>query len=160
MKLNTTLYVSPIVTEGKFDDVYIEDTSFELNRKDSILRINFEMFYFRDGKRTVISTASLGFQGMNDDVNSTNEKTLFKFNDSEDTHGLIQYFLDNNGMYPENSEIVNWGFPSFEDALTYLNGGSFQNPELHPVNDFVKDWIRNSVIMKSEAIGNQFEFVE
>ncbi|EJG02289.1 hypothetical protein [Flavobacterium sp. F52] len=160
MKLNTTLYVSPIITEGKFDDVYIEDTSYQLDRNNSILRINFEMYYFRNDQRIVISSASLAFQGMNDDEISTNVKTLFKYTDSNETHGLIQYFIDNEGAYPENSEIVEWGFPSFEDALTYLDGGSFQSPELFPKNDFVRDWILNSVVMKGEAIGQQFQFVQ
>lgn len=158
MKLNTTLYVSPIITEGKFDDVFIEDTSFELDRINSILRINFEMFYFRNEQRIVLSFASLAFQGMNSDEISTNRKTLFKFENSE-PQGLIQYFIDNNGEYPENAEIVDWGFPSFEDALIYLDGGSFQNPELFPKNDFVRNWILNSVVMKGEVIGQQFQFV-
>jgi hypothetical protein len=56
--------------------------------------------------------------------------------------------------------MVDWGFPSFEDALTYLSGGSFQSPELLPINDFVKNWIKSSVVMKGEYIGTQFEFVE
>lgn len=157
MKLNTALYVSPIITEGKFDDVFIEDTSYELDRQNSILRINFEMYYYRNEQRIVLAKSSLGFEGMNDDLISTNRKTLFKYEDSE-PQGLIQYFIDNNGSYPENAEIVDWGFPSFEDALTYLDGGSFQSPELFPINDFVRNWILNSVVMKGETIGQQFQF--
>ena len=56
--------------------------------------------------------------------------------------------------------MVDWGFPSYEDALLYLNGGSFQSPEIQPVNEFVKAWILNNVVMKGEFIGKQFQFVE
>ena len=61
---------------------------------------------------------------------------------------------------PENYFMVDWGFPSYEDALLYLNGGSFQSPEIQPVNEFVKAWILNNVVMKGEFIGKQFQFVE
>jgi hypothetical protein len=68
--------------------------------------------------------------------------------------------MSKGGDYPTNYTMIDWGYPSYEDSLTYLSGGSFQTPELQPVNDFVKAWILNTVIMKGEYIGIQFEFVE
>lgn len=159
MKLKAINYTSPILTEGKFDNVFIEETSFELKRNDSYFRINFEMYYLIGQERVVLEKAYLAFQGMNNDANSSNETATFQFNDSEEIHGLIEYLEKNNGAFPENFTMVNWGFPSFEDALSYLIGGSFESPEIHPANEFVKNWIKNKIAMKGEFIGKQFEFV-
>ena len=56
--------------------------------------------------------------------------------------------------------MIDWGYPTFEQALNYLNGGTFASPEIHPVDQFVKNWILNTVQMKSELIGVQFKFVD
>ncbi|WP_268846465.1 hypothetical protein [Flavobacterium aestivum] len=160
MKLIAQNYVSPIITEGTFQNVFIEETSIQLKRKDSRLRIDFDMYYIKNGCPIVLASSYIAFQGMNDDPNSTNRKATFKFNNSEEVHGLIEYVAQNGGQYPTDYIMVDWGCASYEDALTYLFGGSFQNPELHPVNDFVRAWILNTVVMKSEYIGNQFQFVE
>ena len=100
---------------------------------------------------------------MNSDSNSTNRKATFKFLDDpeqQEPRGLIDYIMANQGNYPQDYEMVDWGYPSYEDALTFLSGGSFQSPELHPINDFVKSWILNTVTMKGEFIGKQFQFIE
>jgi len=118
------------------------------------------MQFYLKNQKVVLDSNYIAFQGMNDDEVSTNRKATFKFNDSEEIHGLIDFVMNNNGDYPTNYTMVNWGYPSYEDSLTYLSGGSFQSPELQPINDFVKFWIMNTVIMKGEFIGNQFHFVE
>ena len=163
MKLTAQNYNSPILTEGKFENVTIEETAITLKRKDYYLRIDFDMYVEREGQIVVLDKSTIAFQGMNDDEVSTNRTSTFKFKDDteeQEPRPLIPYLNENGGNYPENYEMVDWGYPSYEDALTYLSGGSFQSPELHPINDFVKAWILNTVIMKGEFIGKQFQFVE
>ena len=163
MKLTAQIYNSPILTEGKFENVSIEETAITLKRKDSYLRIDFDMYVEKEGEIILLDKSNIAFQGMNSDENSTNRKSTFKFlSDSEEQEprGLIDYIMEHQGNYPENFKMVDWGYPSYEDALTYLSEGSFQSPELHPINEFVRAWILNTVIMKGEFIGKQFQFVE
>ncbi|WP_281237833.1 hypothetical protein [Flavobacterium praedii] len=163
MKLTAQIYNSPILTEGKFENVTIEETAITLKRQDSYLRIDFDMYVEREGQIVVLDKSTIAFQGMNDDEVSTNRTSTFKFKDDteeQEPRPLIPYLNENGGNYPENYFMVDWGYPSYEDALLYLNGGSFQNPEISPVNEFVKQWILNTVVMKGEFIGKQFQFVE
>jgi hypothetical protein len=160
MKLQSQNYNSPVITEGLFQNVFIEETSIQHKRKDNYLRIDFEMYIVKEERKAVLDSSYIAFQGMNDDADSTNRKATFKFNGSEEAIGLIEYIMQNNGQYPVDYEMVDWGFPSYEDALTYLSGGSFQSPEINPINDFVKYWILNTVIMKGQFIGVQFQFVD
>jgi hypothetical protein len=163
MKLTAPIYNSPILTEGKFENVFIEETAITLKRKDSYLKIDFDMYIEKDNQIITLDKSSIAFQGMNDDETTTNRKSTFLFLDDpegQEPRGLVDYLTENQGAYPENYKMVDWGFPSYEDALAYLSGGSFQSPELQPINDFVKAWILNTVIMKGEYIGVQFQFVE
>ena len=48
MKLTSQIYNSPILTEGKFENVFIEETAITLKRKDSYLRIDFDMYIEKD----------------------------------------------------------------------------------------------------------------
>lgn len=163
MKLQAQNYKSPILTEGNFQNVFIEETSIQIKRQENYLRIDFQMYYLVNSEKVLLAKHYLAFQGMNDSGYSTNRKATFKFNedlDEQEPRGLIEYITENEGVYPENYQMIDWGYPSFEDALNYLSGGSFENPEIQPVNDFVKAWILNTVIMKGEFIGNQFQFVE
>lgn len=161
MKLIAPIFISPILTEGTFTNVVIEETSFEIKRKQSYLRINFEM-YLQDNPSVVLETAFLAFHGMDADENNSNRKATFKFNDDteeQEPRGLIQ-FISENGVYPENYKMVDWGKPTFEQALNYLTGGTFDSLEINPVNQFVKDWILNTIVMKEQFIGTQFQFVD
>lgn len=163
MKLQSQTYVSPILTEGTFSNVFIEETSVQIKRKETYLRIKFDMYYQRNNETILLASYPLAFQGMNDDELSTNRKATFKFLDDTDEQkprGLIEYIVENQGAYPTNYKMIDWGYPSYEDALTYLSGGSFGSPEIQPVNDFVKAWILNTVIMKGQFIGVQFQFVD
>lgn len=162
MKLIAPIFISPILTEGTFSNVAIEETSFQIQRKQSYLRIDFSM-YLEDNPEVVLKTAYLAFQGTNADENNTNRKATFKFNDDavdQEPRGFIDYIMENAGAYPVNYTMIDWGFPSYEDALTYLIGGTFDNPEIQPANDFVKAWILNTVIIKGELIGKQFQFIQ
>ena len=163
MKLTSPIYNSPTLTEGKFENVFIEETAITLKRKDSYLRIDFDMYIEKDNQLIFLDKSSIAFQGMNSDSNSTNRKATFKFLDDleqQEPRGLIDYIMANQGNYPQDYEMVDWGYPSYEDALTFLSGGSFQSPELQPINDFVKSWLLNTVTMKGEFIGKQFQFIE
>lgn len=161
MKLIAPIYNSPIDTEGTFNNVIIEEISFQIQRKETYFRIDFSM-YLRDKPEVVLETAYLAFQGMeNDEVNS-NRKATFKFKDDteeQEPRGLIQWIAENQA-YPTNYKMVDWGYPTYEAALQYLTGGTFASPEINPANEFVKNWILNSVQMKGELIGVQFQFVE
>jgi hypothetical protein len=161
MKLKAQTYNSPNPKEGTLSNVIIEEISFQLQRHESYFKIDFSM-YLQDKPEVVLETTYIAFQGMNNDVVNSNRKATFKFNnDSEgqEPRGFIDH-LQNNGAYPENYTMVDWGYPSYEDALDYLTGGTFESPEINPANEFVKAWILNTVIMKGELIGAQFQFVD
>lgn len=161
MKLIAPNYISPNSKEGSFTNLAIEETSFQLQRQQKYFRIDFAM-YLQDKPEVVLETTYLAFQGMDTDEHNSNRKATFKFNDDieeQEPRGLIQ-FLHENGKYPTNYAMVDWGYPTYEQTLNFLTGGSFASPEINPANDFVKNWILNTVIMKNEAIGVQFKFVE
>ena len=160
MKLIASNYTSPILTEGTFENVAIEDTSFELKRNDSYLRIEFKT-YLQDTPEVILVTSSLAFQGMDAHPNNTTRKATFKFIDDteeQEPRGLIKWLIDNKGVYPTNYKMIDWGYPSYEQALIFLTGGTLDNPEINPINKFVEDWIKNTLVMKSEFVGKQFEF--
>jgi len=163
MKLQAINYTSPIPTEGKFTDVFIEETKIELKRKENYLRIDFDMYYLLNNVPVVLASNYVAFQGMESDAVNTNRKVTFKFNndpEEQEPRGLIDYLMNNGGAYPTDFKMIDWGYPTYEQALNFLTGGSFASPEIHPLNEFVKGWILNTVIMKGEFIGNQFQFNE
>jgi len=161
MKLKAAIYNSPNPKEGTFHDVIIEETAFEIQRHQSYFRIDFAM-YLQDKPEVVLETAYLAFQGMDADEVNSNRKATFKFNtdpEEQEPRGFIQWVTENQA-YPTNHTMIDWGFPTYEQAMSYLTGGSFSSPEIQPLNQFVKDWILNTVLMKNELIGAQFQFVE
>ena len=161
MKLTALIYNSPNPKEGTFTNVVIEETAFQIQRKETYFRIDFAM-YLQDAPEVVLETAYLAFQGMDADENNSNRKATFKFNDDteeQEPRGFIQWVTENQA-YPTNFTMIDWGFPTYQQALNYLSGGSFASPEIQPINQFVKDWILNTIIMKNELIANQFQFVE
>lgn len=161
MKLQAQTYTSPNPKEGTFSNVIIEETSFQIQRKENYFRVDFAM-YLQDKPEVVLETAYLAFQGMEADEINSNRKATFKFNDDteeQEPRGLIQW-MGENQAYPTNFTMVDWGFPTYEAALNYLTGGTLQSPEINPADEFVKNWILNSVQMKGELIGVQFQFVD
>jgi len=160
MKLIAPIYNSPIDTEGTFSNVIIEETAFQIQRKENYFKIDFAM-YLQDKPEVVLETAFLAFQGMENDEINTNRKATFKFNDDteeQEPRGLIQWLTENQA-YPTNYTMIDWGFPTYEAVLQYLIGGTFASPEINPANEFVKNWILNAIQMKGELIGVQFQFV-
>jgi hypothetical protein len=161
MKLIATTYVSPNPQEGTFTNVIIEDTTYQIKRQKKQFRVEFSMF-LESNPDVVLDSTFLEFTGMNADEMNSNRKTTFRFNSDtfgQEPRGLIEYITENAGVFPTDYTMVDWGFPSFEDALTYLTGGTLSNPELNPSSDFVKGWLLYNVGMKWEKIGVQFTFV-
>lgn len=161
MKLIAPIFISPILTEGTFTNVAIIDCKYELAREEKYFRIDFKM-YLEDKPEVVLETAYLAFHGMDADSLNSNRKATFKFNDDpleQKPRGFIDWTTKNNA-YPTNYTMIDWGFPTYEAALNYLTGGTFESPEINPANQFVKDWIINTIIMKTQLIGVQFKFVD
>lgn len=161
MKLIAQTYNSPNPKEGTFSNVVIEEISFQIQRKESYFKIDFSM-YLQEQPNIVLETAYLAFQGMDADEINSNRKATFKFNDDtaeQEPRGFIQWITENQS-YPTNYTMIDWGYPTYEQVLNFLTGGTFASPEINPANEFVKNWILNTVIMKNELIGAQFQFVE
>jgi hypothetical protein len=68
-------------------------------------------------------------------------------------------YIAENGM-PEDYQMVDWGFPTYEAVLPNFTGGTLNEPELNLTNDFAKAWLKHNVFMKGEKVGVQFDFVE
>jgi hypothetical protein len=74
---------------------------------------------------------------------------------------MLQYLQDNEGVAPENFEVIDWGYPTYEDAINYFSGGTIEEPELFIANTFARQWLLSNIIMKGKSIsdGNSFEFI-
>lgn len=202
MKLFVETYKSPYPTQGVFENVFIEDVAYRINRTDNLFIVHFQMYYFtEDAKRVVLDETQLSFRGTNLDMQNgsptTNKTAVIKLLDfmydpeipqfletpnpdyDENTEGsqpflysanpeyipesgevpLLQYLSNNNGQFPASYEMVEWGFPTYEDALQYFEGGTLDLPELSIINPFAKEWLKNTLQMKGEPI-LQFEFID
>lgn len=199
MRLKSTNYISPIPTEGKFDEVFIEEKLFSIEKGRKYMSIEFEMYYFRDGVKVELDTRTIAFYGIAGDSVTSNKLAVISVpnenyqaevdavpmtvevtnpetneisvmpNPNHDaqvaavphnvTVPFLQYLYTHEGNLPEVYEIVDWGYPNFEDALKYFNGGDRTNPDITISNPFAKEWVKNNIIMKGEAIGVQFDFV-
>jgi hypothetical protein len=85
MKLQAQTYISPILTEGTFENVFIEETKFEVKRKDKYFAITFEMYCFKNEQRVLLDTSVLAFLGMNNDEVNSNRKTIIQYEHQEET---------------------------------------------------------------------------
>jgi len=184
MQLYTPTYHSPSPTEGTFTEVFIEEVSFERKRIDKHLTIRFEMYYFRGEEKIVISNSHISFVGMNADSANTNRTTILSIPnvdydaqvaaidvEAEDYEALVaavptrvnvpmlEYLSTHEGVLPEGYEVVDWGFPSYEDVLQYFEGGSLAEPELFVTQPFARQWFLNNIYMKGEKVGTQFTFI-
>ena len=66
------------------------------------------------------------------------------------------------GVLPDDYTIVDWGYPTYEDAITYFSGGTINAPELFIDNPFAREWLKVNLLMKLKSIsdGNTFEFID
>lgn len=227
MKLHTATYKSPYPTQGTFENIYIEDVSYRINRIEKLLVIKFQMYYEVDSKRIVLDENQLSFKGSNSDLsqglpNSNKTAYIKVYNPDynpeipqtievpnpnydenipitieianpdydENIEGslptisipnpeyilptmtivnpdyivesyetpLLEYLYSHEGQMPEQYEVIEWGYPTYEDALNYFEGGTLDNPELSITNPFAKEWLKQNLQMKGEAI-TQFEFI-
>ncbi|MFV5697749.1 hypothetical protein ACM55H_05215 [Flavobacterium sp. ZT3R17] len=171
MKLAAQKYISPLAIQGSFSNVVVEDVKLTHKRFDKYLAITYEMSYLRDGQRIVLDTKDLAFLGMNDsDVNSNRTATFSipnpdynsEIEGSEEriTVPMIAYLQQHLGAFPEDFVMVDWGYPTYEDAVTYFIGGTLEVQEVQISQAFAKMWFLNTFIINGELIGNQFTFEE
>ncbi len=171
MKLQAANYTSPIATEGTFNNVFVEEKSIYIEKAKKYMSIEFEMYYFKDEEKIELDTRKIAFYGMAGDSVTSNKLAVISVpNEDYDSEvedsplmvnvPLLQYLYTHDGVLPEVYDVVDWGYPNFQDALLYFNGGDRNNPEIEVVNPFAKEWIKHNIIIKGEQIGNQFEFVD
>jgi len=206
MKLRSINYISPIATEGSFEEVFIEETEVLIKKNKKYMSITFEMYCIRNEERIVLDERVIAFYGMAGDSITSNKLAVLSIpNENYDTEleavpltievenpdfdleivgsieyitidnpnyesqvasikrvshtPLLEYLYSHEGIFPEIYDIVQWGYPNFQDALQYFDGGDKVNPNITISNPFAKEWVKNNVVMKGELIGNQFEFV-
>lgn len=228
MKLKALTYNSPVDTEGTYENVYIEDVSYEIKRTENFFAINFEMYHIKNSKRVVLDTFRISFRGTNAEHEQglpTTNKTAFlritnpnydpnipstieaanpEYNPEipvtivivnpdydENVEGslptmeipnpdyisptivvpnpdyvseksvvpLLDYLYSHQGVMPAEYEVVDWGYPTYENVMGYFSGGTLTNPELHITDPFAKEWLKNNMQMKGEFIKEQFDFI-
>ncbi len=184
MKLHATTYTSPINTEGTFSDVYIEDSIVSIQKTKKYLSVTFEMYYFKNEQKIVLDERTLGFYGGPGDSETSKKAAVISIHnpitepyeeqiqDPETLEfttvtiippatiqvSLLQYLADNNGVLPEFYEVVDFGYPDFNTALQFFNGGDRNNLDISIPSPFAKLWLKNTLVMKNENVGAQFEF--
>ncbi len=63
-------------------------------------------------------------------------------------------------QFPEGYEITDYGYPNYEDVVTYLEGGTVHDPELFISNPIALGFLLNKVVINKEPIGVQFRLLE
>lgn len=213
MILKATNYVSS--AGGVFEEMFVQEKKFSIEKGRKYLLIEFEMYYFKDGEKTIHSERSIAFYGMTGDESSSNRTAIISIPnpdydamvaaipetvqvpaqpefvliddvetpnpdyDAEDLvtipnpdyenmvnsvarHNsipLLQYLYTHEGNLPEEFEVLDWGYPNFEDALSYFSGGDRSNLDISITNPFARDWFRNTLVMDNQKI-TQFNFVD
>jgi hypothetical protein len=148
-------YTHPNLMFGTFQNVIVEDVSIIHKRLEKYLSIIFEMSYLNNGLKVVLGTGSLSFLGMNDDEINSNQ-TAYVEVDGE-TIPLLQWLSENNGELGD-AVITDYGYPTYEDALTYFDGGTFENPEITLTNPIAQGFVLNKLLINNEAVGTQLIF--
>lgn len=162
MKLYAANYISPIETEGTFTDVYVEDVETRIIN-DGLFYIAFEMYYNRNNQRISLGIHVLPFQGRNDDSDgspTTNRTAYAKLIASGEEFPLLEVLAANNGELPGTYEISNFGYPNAEDAAMYFGGGSIGNSRITILNPLAIGFVLDTILMKGEKVGVQFQFLE
>lgn len=170
MKLTAQTYVSPLLNQGAFENVIIEDVCLTHKRHDNYIAIGFEMSCIINGQKVVLDTKEMGFQGMENDVVSSNRTTTMsipnpdydeQIEGSEErvTVPLFAYLTANNGVMPEDYEMVDFGWPTYEKVMQYFEGGTLENPEITISAPLAIGFLMNNLVMNGEAVGVQFTMV-
>lgn len=161
MKLISQIYNSPILTEGVFTAVEINDVQLVLNSNENYLSVKFEMSHEKNGERVVLETNTLAFLGNENDKMSSNRTTVISIPnpDVEGERIVVPMFdyIAQNGM-PQDYQIEDWGYPTAEKAKMMFTGGTLLNPKINLEDDFAKAWLLNTLVFKGEKVGVQFQF--
>lgn len=171
MKLFCQNYVSPLETEGKFENVYFEDVSYTRNRLSNSLIIIFEMYFIKNNKRIVLQRLEKSFVGNEGDEMSTN-RTLFveianpdynvEIEGSQEKLTVPLFGSDGNYSFDVQTipfEIVDFGYPTCEKVLQYFEGGTLENPEITVTNPLAQGFVLNEFKRENEPLGVQFNFI-
>lgn len=167
MKFFAETYNSPKPNQGRFDNVFVEDTCIIHKRNEKYLNVEFEMYYNNSGKRVVLDKISMVFFGASGDLNSSNKTTLVKVNnpdhnpedESSDEFLIKPFFTENDDLNldpDEFFEIVDYGYPTYEKVLQMFQGGDFENPEIQISDPFAIEFIMNKLLINGEYIKQQF----
>lgn len=170
MKLMAENYISTKYNQGKFENVFVEDTCIIHKRNDKYLSVEFEMYYLIGDERFVLDTQKMIFYGMEDDDTSTNRTTLVivanPVHNPEDENSeefLIVPLFDTQGNqnYPleEILEIADYGYPTYEKAINMFHGGTFSSPEIILNDPLVIGFILNTLCLNGQLIKEQFEII-
>jgi len=181
MKLHAANYVSPDPHQGTFTDVFIEEVATNRMKNKYLYKIDFEMFYFKDSQRVVLHRFHRVFQGNHGDLVDTNRTMIMKYPnpdydpDYEFTEGdteevivqkatpefsvsVLQYLAENNNQFPAGFEVVDYGYPNYQDLANFFSGDEFGNENILITNPLAELWFLNQKEL-GEAIGTQFQFV-
>ncbi|MDI5894409.1 hypothetical protein [Flavobacterium algoritolerans] len=170
MKLIAQSYISPLLNQGTFTNVTIEDVCLTHKRKEKYISIAFEMSYLKNDQKVVLDTVAMGFLGMENDEVSSNRTTTFSIpNPDYDaqiegsqeriTVPLFAYLMAHNGVMPADYVMVDYGYPTYEKVMQYFEGGTLENPEITISAPLAKGFLLSNLIMNGEAVGNQFTIV-
>lgn len=170
MKLKAISYVSPLLNQGTFENVTIEDVSLIHKRNEKYISITFEMSYLKNDQKVVLDTVAMGFQGMENEEVSSNRTTTFSIHnpdydsqieDSQErlTVPLFAYLMAYNGVMPPDYVMVDYGYPTYEKVMQYFEGGTLESPEINITAPLAIGFLMHNLIMNGEAVGNQFTIV-
>jgi hypothetical protein len=168
MKLTTQTYVSPLVNQGTFENVIIQDVSLTHKRLEKYISIGFEMSYIKNGQKVVLDTKEMGFLGMEKDEVTSNRTTTFSIpNPDYDTQvegseeritvPLFDYLMKHQGVMPADYVMVDYGYPTYEKVMQYFEGGTLENPEITISAPLAIGFLLTNLIMNGEPVGNQFK---
>lgn len=170
MKLHAAIYTSPLLNQGTFTNVTIEDVCLIHKKNEKYISIAFEMSYLKNNQKVVLDNVTLGFLGMENDQVSSNKTTTFsvpnpdydsQLEGSQEriTVPLFAYLMDNKGVMPTDYVMVDYGYPNYEKVMQYFEGGTLESPEINITEPLAIGFLMNNLIMNGEAVGNQFKIV-
>jgi hypothetical protein len=187
MKLVTkeSTYKSPKLGQGYFNNVFIEDVSTKIIRKSNTLEIVFAMFSKDNGITSELNRTSMIFKGLESEIptgKTTNQPSIVQVENpdyevgyeikEEDTdevikkkttpsfrYNMIEWLTQNKGEL-NNATVIDFGYPTFEKAIEFFNGGDLKNPELTLSDQISIGFLLSKLIINGEPAGNQFTYSE
>lgn len=148
-------YMHPNPAFGVFQNVIVQDVSVIHKRLEKYLSITFEMSYLKDGLKVILGIGTLSFLGMNNNEVNSNQTAYVEV--EGETIPLLQWLSENNGELGD-AVITDYGYPTYEDALTYFNGGTFEDPEITLTNPIAMGFVLSKLIINNEHVGAQLMF--